>query len=111
MTTSTIIIHCDIVKLIPTHKNKKSHVLDADKSHILDLFNKNVRGVEICIDSNKKYCGKEGYWLETKMGVSHNDKNEPDINGYEMKKYSKKTTLGDFSASEYMFLVKINGTI
>lgn len=38
------------------------------------------------------------------MGIKHNSKNEPDINGYEMKKYSnKKITLGDFSASEYAF--------
>ena len=37
------------------------------------------------------------------MGITHNAKNEPDINGYEMKKSSTKTTLGDFSASEYAF--------
>lgn len=37
------------------------------------------------------------------MGIKHNAKNEPDINGYEMKKSSNKITLGDFSASEYLF--------
>jgi len=31
------------------------------------------------------------------------NKNEPDINGYEMKKSSIKITLGDFTASEYIF--------
>ena len=37
------------------------------------------------------------------MGVKYNSKNEPDINGYELKKFSNKITLGDFSASEYIF--------
>jgi hypothetical protein len=37
------------------------------------------------------------------MGIKHNSINGPDINGYEMKKYSTKTTLGDFSACEYVF--------
>ena len=37
------------------------------------------------------------------MGIKYNAKNEPDINGYEMKKISGKITLGDFSASEYAF--------
>jgi len=40
------------------------------------------------------------------MGIKHNANNEPDINGYEMKKSSDKTTLGDFSASEYAFSKK-----
>jgi hypothetical protein len=69
-----------------------------------DFTLKDNRGVEICLEGqNINHCGKEGHWLETKMGVKHNAKNEPDINGYEMKKYSKKITLGDFTASEYVF--------
>ena len=78
--------------------------IDVDKQHIIALFNKYVKGVEICLEGkNINHCGKEGHWLETKMGINHNAKNEPDINGYEMKKNSSKTTLGDFSASEYVF--------
>jgi hypothetical protein len=78
--------------------------IDSDKEEIIKLFYNNVKGVEICLKNiNVKHCGKEGYWLETKMKIKHNSKNEPDINGYEMKKYSNKTTLGDFSASEYIF--------
>jgi hypothetical protein len=79
--------------------------IDIDKQHIITLFNANVKGVEICLEGkNINHCGKEGHWLETKMGIQHNAKNEPDINGYEMKKSSiNKTTLGDFSASEYAF--------
>lgn len=47
-----------------------------------------------------------GYWLEKQMNIIHNDKNEPDIFGYEMKKNSSKITFGDFSASEYLFSKK-----
>jgi hypothetical protein len=78
--------------------------MDIDKEEIISLFNNNVKGVEIDLNNqNSKHCGKEGHWLEKKMGIRHNSKNEPDINGYEMKKLSNKTTLGDFSASEYAF--------
>lgn len=84
----------------------KIEILD-DKYKIIKLFNDNVKGVEITIvNINNNHCGKEGYWLETKMGIKHNSKNEPDIYGYEMKKMSNKTTLGDFNASEYVFSKK-----
>jgi hypothetical protein len=77
---------------------------DADKLHIIMLFNHNVRGVKICLKGqNVKHCGKEGHWLETQMGIKHNTRNAPDIKGYEMKTHSKKTTLGDFSVSEYAY--------
>lgn len=81
-------------------------MLEQGKLDIIQRFNANVRGVEIRLEGNAKHCGKEGHWLETKMGLAHNSKNEPDLNGYEMKKFSKKTTLGDFSASEYLFSSK-----
>ena len=72
-----------------------------DKQKIIDLFMNNVKGKEIILTN--KHCGSEGHWLETQMGIIHNSKNEPDINGYELKKNSSKITLGDFSASEYLF--------
>jgi hypothetical protein len=78
--------------------------MEDNKQKIIKLFNDNVKGVEINVDEqNEKHCGKEGHWLEKKMGIAHNSKNQPDIYGYEMKKSSKKTTLGDFSACEYAF--------
>jgi hypothetical protein len=81
--------------------------IDFDKQYIITLFNTHVRGVEIFLTGKHiNHCGKEGHWLETKMGIKHNPKNEPDINGYEMKKSSIKTTLGDFTASEYIFSQK-----
>jgi hypothetical protein len=80
------------------------NTMDDDKSYIIDIFNKNIRGITIdTSDKNMKHCGKEGHWLESRMGIIHNSKNEPDIRGYEMKKGSSKITLGDFSASEYAF--------
>jgi hypothetical protein len=90
----------------PVDKEKEKEI-DSDKQQIITLFNDNVKGVDICLEKyNKKHCGKEGHWLENKMHIKHNGKNKPDINGYEMKKSSKKTTLGDFSASEYVFSKK-----
>ena len=91
----------DIYSLI---KGIKSLNFNDSKQQIIELFNNNVKGVEINLkEQNKNHCGKEGHWLENKMGIKHNSKNEPDINGYEMKISSNKTTLGDFSASEYAF--------
>ena len=74
---------------------------------IVELFIQKIKGQEVCLDNkNEKHCGKEGHWLETQMGLKHNSKNEPDLYGYEMKKSSPKTTLGDYSASEYAFSKK-----
>jgi hypothetical protein len=44
--------------------------IEGDKQHILTLFNNNVRDVDICVEGqNINHCGKEGHWLETKMGI------------------------------------------
>jgi len=38
---------------------------EINKNKIIELFNNNVKGVDICLDEyNKKHCGKEGHWLE-----------------------------------------------
>jgi len=75
-----------------------------NKYKIIEMFMKNVKGKTIEIKcKNKKHDGKEGHWLETQFGIIHNDKNEPDLLGYEMKKSSTKITFGDFSANEYLF--------
>ena len=74
------------------------------KQELVNTFKDKVKGREIDSSTqNKRHCGKEGHWLEKQMGIKHNSKNEPDINGYEMKKSSNKTTLGDYSATEYAF--------
>ena len=69
---------------------------DVGKQQIKKLFDDNVRGVPICLDGqNAGHCGKEGHRLETLMGIKHNSKNEPDINGYEMKTGESVTTFID----------------
>jgi hypothetical protein len=73
-----------------------------NKQDIIALFQKNVRGVEICLDGNVKHCGKEGYWLEKKMGIPHNSKNEPDIYGYEMKTGENVTTFIDKAPTYFL---------
>lgn len=80
-----------------------------NKDLIIKIFNENIKGININISNkNKKHSGKEGHWLEKQFGIKHNSKNEPDIYNYEMKKHSnKKITIGDFSASEYLFSIKM----
>ena len=70
--------------------------IDIGKQNIITLFNNRVKGIEICLaGQNINHCGKQGHWLETKMGIKHNAKNEPDINGYEMKTGENVTTFID----------------
>lgn len=76
-----------------------------EKQEIKRRFFENVKEKEIKTTGN--HCGKEGHWLEKAMQIKPNGKNAPDILGYEMKKdSSNKITLGDFSASEYLFSKK-----
>ena len=71
---------------------------------IVRIFNANVRHIHINLEHYPgRHDGKEGHWLESKMGLQLNSKNEPDMYGFELKKSSSKITLGDFSASEYLF--------
>ncbi len=78
--------------------------IDFYKQQIIKLFNDNVKNIVICLQGqNIKHCGKEGHWLEKKMGIKHNSKNEPDINGYEMKTGDKVTTFID-KAPDTMYL-------
>jgi hypothetical protein len=83
-------------------EDNKIDNVKTDKQIIIDKFITNVKGKTISIKNNK-HCGSEGHWLEQQMGIVNNSKNEPDILGYEMKKNATKITLGDFSASEYLF--------
>jgi hypothetical protein len=80
----------------------------SDKLQIITRFCQYVKNQPIdTSDQNIKHCGKTGYWLETKMQISHNGKNEPDLFGYEMKTHNdRRITIGDFSASEYAFSTK-----
>ena len=85
-----------------------TNAIDDNKKQIIELYYSNVKDKPISSNGqNEKHCGWEGHWLEKQMGIKPNSKNEADLLGYEMKKSSKKTSLGDFSASEYAWS-KIN---
>lgn len=75
------------------------------KRKIIKLFNKNVKGKESdTSSSNSGHDGKEGHWLETQMGITHNGNNAPDIDGFEMKNHTtSKTTFGDWSPNIAIF--------
>lgn len=78
--------------------------MESDKQKIIDNFRAHVKNVEICLEGqNVAHCGKEGHWLEKKMGIKPNAKNEPDILGYEMKTGESVTTFVD-KAPNSMFI-------
>jgi len=78
--------------------------MESDKQKIIDNFRTHVTNVEICLEGqNVAHCGKEGHWLEKKMGIKPNAKNEPDILGYEMKTGESTTTFVD-KAPNNMFI-------
>jgi hypothetical protein len=93
-------------------------VTDVYMNSIIEkLFIENVKGKRFVTEMVTSHCGSEGHWLEKRMGIIPNSKNEPDLFGFEMKKDSPKITLGDFSATEYIFyppekrpvITKLNG--
>lgn len=75
------------------------------KQRIIALFNLNVRGKRSdTTGANSGHDGRDGHWLETQMGVTHNAKNEADIDGFEMKNHTQsRTTFGDWSSDYSIF--------
>ena len=74
------------------------------KEIIIEKFNTHVRNKKFIKSGGKKHHdGAEGHWLEKQMGIAPNSDNAPDLLGYEQKKYSKKITFGDWSASSYYY--------
>jgi len=73
------------------------------KQNIKDKFDSHLRGTACPVGLNCDHDGAEGHYIEKMMGLCHNSKCEPDMDGYELKCESAKTTLGDWSASEYIF--------
>lgn len=74
--------------------------MDLNKQKIIDIYRSHVVGKKYnSAGYNKRHCGAEGHWLESKMGIVPNASNTPDILGYEMKKDTKsKTSFGDWDA-------------
>jgi len=87
-------------------KNKISDNNSPEKQDIIKLFLSNVKGKEINLNGyNISHCGKEGHWLENQMNIKANQKNLPDINGFEMKKETNNvTTFIDKVPSKKLFM-------
>jgi hypothetical protein len=78
---------------------------------IEERFEKYVMGQKPDLTGyNARHDGAEGDWLTKKMGLSVNGKNEPDFQGFEMKKDSPKTTFGDWSPDYALYLSPKRGT-
>ena len=74
---------------------------------IINNFNKNVLGKypnESELKSN--HDGKIGHWLEKRLGGNVDSDGNADLNGYECKVESKKTSWGDWSAPYRIFCDK-----
>lgn len=88
------------INFLPTIMlSRRKYTMNEQK--IIGLFNTFVKG--------KKFnqalitpCGAEGQWLEKLMGIHSNNRCQPDIYGYEMKKQARKITFGDWSGV-YLF--------
>ena len=72
---------------------------------IKELFDSNVRGKFPSLsDSSKSHDGSDGHWLQVQFELEADNKNAPDIFGFELKNGTKtKTTFGDWTADEYVF--------
>jgi hypothetical protein len=78
--------------------------MDPEKQLIINLFETNVKGQNIDLSEfTGTHDGREGHWLERRMGVVANANNAPDLHGYEMKKSAPTISFGDWSADEYLF--------
>tara|TARA_Y100000389_G_scaffold191807_1_gene218544 strand:+ start:326 stop:1105 length:780 start_codon:yes stop_codon:yes gene_type:complete len=63
-------------------------IMAIGKYLIKKKFNEYVKNKNIIIKNNN-HDGSDGHWLEKNMGLKINNKNEPDIYGYEMKNHTK----------------------
>ena len=79
------------------------------KEEIIDRFRKNVLAKKADLSEyTQGHDGKEGHWLEKKMGVKPNSDNKPDLFGYEQKHGSSKTTYGDWSPAKAIWSTRGN---
>ena len=84
---------------------------EAVRSLIEERFEKYVKGQKPDLTGyNSGHDGAEGDWLTKKMGLTVNGKNEPDFQGFEMKKDSPKTTFGDWSPDYALYLSPKRGS-
>jgi len=67
---------------------------DLQKNKIIRQFLQNVKGKKEP-PRHSAHDGAAGHWLERQMGIAPNPHNEPDLHGYEQKKYSSVMTYVD----------------
>lgn len=85
---------------------------DLIKSLIEEHFEKYVKGlIPDLSEFNSNHDGAEGDWLTKKMGLTVNGRNEPDFNGFEMKKDSPKTTFGDWAPDIALYKSPARGVL
>lgn len=88
-------------------------IIEENKTTIINLFNTKIKGKKSdVLSSNSKHDGKDGHWLEKTMGLKFNNKNLPDILGFEMKNATtSKTSFGDWSGDYRLFSKRAGGEI
>ena len=78
------------------------------KDKIRQIFIKNVKNRKPDITGkNIDHAGKFGHWAESAMGIKANNRNKPDLLGFELKNNTtSKTSFGDWSSNESIFKKK-----
>ena len=79
-----------------------SENIDVSRRAIQELFDKNLKGKSYT-KRKENHDGHEGHLVERIMGITPNNMNGPDLHQIELKKDTRKTTFGDYMASEYAF--------
>lgn len=82
----------------------KGETREEIKEDIVAIFRERLKYKTYCKESTwKTHCGSEGHWLEEKFGIDRNSDKEADYKGFELKKNSRKVTIGDWTADEYLY--------
>jgi hypothetical protein len=78
------------------------------KKKIIKIFNSNLLNKKPDVSGyNQNQEGRYGDWAEKMMGIKRNNKNKPDLFGFEQKnKTTSKTSYGDWSWSDAIFKKK-----
>jgi len=91
------------------------------KEEIIRIFRKRLKGRKTFNEtanqsaSRTVHMGSEGHELERAFGIRANSSRKADYKGFELKKEVQKMTLGDWTASEYIYskvapiLQRVNG--
>ncbi len=74
------------------------------RQNIINNFNKNILGKRSeDIELKSTHEGNLGHWIESNLGGKIDSDGNADLNGYECKIQSKKTSWGDWGAPYRIF--------